>query len=157
MNKMQAFKIAAAVRDVLEMGVGCAAAARPPRRRGPRQLRPAAHAHRRRAARRGTPPAALTVQSGLLKGFVVIFGQQQIKLMADATKLRQQVFGFNVAPAARGEVRPAAFEKVTVRGDDCVPCSVLIFLPGVTLGRAIGTDVSPPLSLRGSSDSQSFE
>ena len=28
MNKMQAFKIAAAVRDVLEMGVGCASAAR---------------------------------------------------------------------------------------------------------------------------------
>ena len=53
------------------------------------------------------------MQSGLLKGFVVIFGQQQIKLMADASKLRQQVFGFNVAPAARGEVRPAAFEKVT--------------------------------------------
>ena len=36
-------------------------------------------------------------------------------------------------------------------------CSVHIFLPGVTLGRAIGTDVSPSLSLRGSSDSQSFE
>ena len=83
------------------------------------------HAHRRRAARRGTPPVALTVQSGLLKGLTVILSQQQIKLLTDASKLRQQVFGFNVAPAARGEVRPAAFEKVTVRGDDAAAAAAL--------------------------------
>ena len=95
MNKMQAFKIAAAVRDVLDGASGA-----PLRRRAATAAQPRCGPHApRTAAPRSTPPARSRAErpaQGVRRDLRPA-ADQAVRRRVEAA---QQVFGFNVAPAA---------------------------------------------------------